>query len=93
MLIEEKDGKIEGFCCIMFYPEPWTGELVCSEMCWYSEGREGLKLMRFAQQLAKKCGAKIMYGQHLNTRDSARVAKFYEKVGFALSYFRYSKEL
>ena len=93
LLIEEKGGEIKGFCGIIFNNEPWSGVLTCTEMCWYSEGREGGRLIKQALQMAKKAGAKVFYAHSLNNEYAEKVAKFYKKEGLELSYFRYTKEL
>ena len=82
---------IQGFCGIIFYPEPWTGALVCSEVCYYTKGKGGIELLKEAENAAKICGAKVLYMQHLSHND--RVAKLYKRRGFSYKYSRFVKEL
>ena len=93
MLIEEKANEIKGFCGVVFYQEPWTGELVASEVCLYSEGVGGGFLIANAEKIVRKCGAKIFYLQHLENGKSERLAKFYTNIGYQLGYSRFFKEL
>lgn len=93
LLVDETANGFTSALGLIFYNEPWTGDLVASEVCWYSEGSGGVRLFKFAEQLAKACGAKVLYMQHLNNEDSQRASKLYTKNGFKLGYMRYLKEL
>lgn len=91
LFVDMEDNVIQGFCGIIFYPEPWTGELVCSEVCYYTQGRGGLELLKVAEDAARVCGAKVLYMQHLSHND--RVAKLYMRKGYHYKYSRFVKEL
>ena len=36
----DANDTIIGFYGLVFFQEPWTGDLVAQEVCWYSEGSE-----------------------------------------------------
>lgn len=93
LLVEENNGEICGFYGMVIAKEPWTGDLVANEVCWYSEGSGGVRMLKMALQIAKEAGVKLFYAHHLNNQDNERLKKLYNKMGFELSYFKYTREL
>jgi len=93
LLVDEVNGEFKGAIGLISYNEMCTGELSVSEVCWYSEGKNGIKLLTCAIDLAKDAGAKIFYLQHINDERVERMKKVYEHFGFKLEYLRYVKEL
>ena len=93
VIIGESNNKIDAALGLVFYNEPLTGDMVATEICWYSEGSNGIKVYKRAKEIAKECGAKVFYSQHLNTPESSSVAKFYSRNGSKLKYLRYAMEL
>lgn len=92
-LIIDDDNGIKGILGLVFYQEPWTGEKVATEVCWYSEGKNGGRMMKYAERLARRYGAKVMYVQHLINDGFEKIAKFYDRNNFKITYCRYTKEL
>lgn len=93
LLVDLVDDEIKGFIGVVFCFEPWTGDLIAEEVCWYSEGNNGVRLLKRAQQIAKNVGAKIFYLNHLENDKMEKMKKFYTKNGFKRTYHKYTKEL
>lgn len=93
MLVNETNGVIDGAYGVVIQDEFLTGDRVATEVFWYSEGSAGLKLFKKAEEMAKKCGAVVMYIQHFNNLYSEKIMNYYAKNGFKLRYLRHVKEL
>jgi hypothetical protein len=93
VIVNVTDDKIDGALGLVIYDEFLTGDSVATELFLYSEGKGGLKLLDAAEDLSRKCGAKILYIQHLNDENSEKIIRHYIRRDFSLRYFRYTKEL
>lgn len=80
-LLSAFDGDIPtGVFGVLIQQDMWSPDIIAVEVCWMSKGKEGLKLLRLAQQLARRHGAKRLYIQHLPRHE--RNARWYQKLGF-----------
>jgi len=85
-MIENQNGLV--LCCeagmfgAIIYPHPFNNaHLVAQELFWWSEGREGMAMLREAEKrLEGRCNSFVMIT--LETVNPDRMAAFYEKRGF-----------
>jgi GNAT superfamily N-acetyltransferase len=92
--IAEQDGQAVGMFGVFSLEHPITGQRVASELCWWMEpeargSRVGLELLRAAEGWAKDHGAVWME----MIAPSARVAQFYERLGYERTDVHYLKRL
>jgi hypothetical protein len=92
VLICEFQGDVpKGLIGVMFHPDLWNGEKVATVVCWYSEGKEGLKLFSTAEEIAVKAGCQVMNVQHM--ADDARISKLFIRKGYTADTCMFRKEL
>ncbi len=67
----------------VIYAHPFNNtHKVAQELFWWSEGREGLALLKYAEEALKpRCDSMVMIT--LETVNPDRMAKLYQKMGFA----------
>lgn len=79
LLVSERQGKIVAMLGYIVYPHFLSGETVAGEVFWWSEVLgEGIKLLKEAEKLAKKAGAKRMQ----MIAPNEKVGSFYERMGY-----------
>jgi hypothetical protein len=75
-----------------FYHEMFTGDYSAGEIFWVSQGRNGIKLLNYADDFMKNWGVKFAYLNHTEHLTPALIEKIYKKKGFLPAYRRYRKE-
>lgn len=92
VVVSGDEDCITGAFGVIMYTDPLTGDLVATETFWYSEGREGLKLLDKAVEVAEICKVKELYLQHFNIPYSEKIMRHYSRKGFVPKYTRWTKE-
>jgi hypothetical protein len=93
-LITNPDGiLLVGDRCMIggvVFGHPFSGKRVFQEMFWRSHGREGLRLLTAAEELARELGAEcsVMIGMH----DMPTVERLYARRGYAPAEQCYFKD-
>jgi len=91
-LLAEFDGDTpKGLLGLIIREDVWTKGKVAAVLCWYSEGKEGLKLLKRAEQIARQAGAKTLTVQHM--AGSETIGRYYKRKGFIENTVAYKKEL
>lgn len=87
ILLRSDTGMIGG----VVFPHPFSGQLVFQEMFWRSHGRDGLRLLRQAEAMARDLGAtrSLMIG--MDTMPNTE--RLYARLGYAPGERVYHKEL
>ncbi len=78
------------------YAEPYSGELIATEMFWFCrEGHrgEGVKLYRAFEQWAKEWGCNQVRMVHLLDSMPEKLEKFYRHMGYTAAEVHYVKQL
>jgi len=84
-LINDEAGYIlrndHGCIGCLFYPHYFTGELTAQELFWWAD-KDGLKLLKAFENLAKEKGAKSIAMITLHGLNPERVGGLYERMGY-----------
>lgn len=81
-------GTLTGMIGLLVAPHPLSGERVAMELFWWSEdGRDGVRLLRAAETVARALGAVGI----MMIAPSDRVGMFYERFGYRLIERSYMK--
>lgn len=91
LLGEFDEGQAKGLFGLVIQPALWSDGLIASEVIWYSEGKEGMKLLAAAEQIARQRGCKKLYLQHM--AGNGRIGKIYKRKGYIADTVRFCKEL
>lgn len=94
ILVAEEDDKAIALLAMLFYPHPYSGEPIASEIMWYVEPEyrqsfTALALLRAGERLARAKGAKRMQF----TAPTSDVGKAYESLGYKPIEVSYQKTL
>lgn len=92
--IHEQDGVIVGMIGMMASTNPFSGEIVASEVAWWMTpkargGSGAMRLLRWAEAWAREQGATRF--QMIAPND--RVGAFYERLGFKRMEIHYQRRL
>lgn len=91
-LLGEFDGdKPVGILGVVIRDGLWSKDKTAAVVCWYSEGKEGMRLLHHAEQIARLSKAKYMIVQHMS--GSSTIGKIYQRKGFTPNTVSYKKEL
>lgn len=75
----------------LVFPSYMTGELTAQEFFWWDSGGAGLALLKAFEEIARGLGAKSVSMIALETLYPERVARIYQKAGYALRERSYMK--
>ncbi len=93
VLVAENGHGIEGMFVFVVFPHFFSGELIAGELVWWIEpearGRSGLALLREAESISRKMGAKKMQAG----APSERTATLYKRLGFQEVETTYQRSL
>ena len=83
ILVSEKDGNLTGMLALYLFPHYFSGEPIAGEVIWWVDpearaGSTGLKLMRKAEEIAVKMGAKKMQ----MVAPTERIGELYKHLGY-----------
>lgn len=88
---EFEGGEAKGVFGLIMQPDIWSGRLMASEVVWYSEGKEGFRLLAVAEQIARQNGCTKFYLQHM--AEHSRLDRIYKRKGYMPDTARFCKEL
>lgn len=91
IIIEEQNGEIKGILGLVLTTEFTTGNAIATEIGWFSQGSGGVRMFKYAKELARKAGAKVFYSQHM--LNDEKTARFFEREGAKANYIKYSQVL
>ncbi len=90
--VSEHEGAVVGFIIGYNYEHPYTGELIASELFWFTEPkfrRDGVKLFRCFEVWADMIGATRIH----MIAPTEKVGRFYAKRGYDALETVYTKAL
>lgn len=90
ILVAEHAGTLVGMIGLGSFPDPFSGDLVASELFWYSESPgAGVRLLKRAEAWARCIGAVRL--QMVAPTDG--VASMYERLGYELTERAYMRSV
>ncbi len=92
----EQAGQIVGAIGGLVYPEPYSGELVASEMFWFVRPDcrgSGMKLYFVFEEWARERGCDAIRMVHLSDSMPAKLRYVYARLGFEEVETHFSKPL
>jgi len=96
IFVLEDGGAIAGTIGGLAYAEPYSGELLAQEFFWFvdeAQRGQGIRLYRRFEQWAREKGCAEVRMGHLADSMPAKVAAFYERVGYTKVETLYAKRL
>ena len=85
-----------GMLAAIISPDPYTGELVATEMAWFVSPDNrggGIRLLAEFEKRAKQVGCKRIIMAHLITEQTKQLEKLYERRGYVPLETHYIKDI
>ena len=92
----DEAGEIQGMLGGLAYPEPYSAELLATEMFWFVRAEErggGIRLYRAFEQWAREMGCSQIRMVHLLDSMPERLEKVYRRWGFKAAEVHYVRDL